>query len=263
MADPTINGTDLFIAIEPVLDEHYTNYIEFVNDLALQISTYIYSHYVIPGIYSGMIPGSPPVPSTLTTVVGKLLPVSITFANPVPFNYIQWIKNTLLTKLTWNLTTLPPHIITPVQLVPLTSILDILGDLSNLSTCKGFWALICDLIVWAVLLSPTIESVMPATATDGSSGTITWIPFNIPGFTHNFIITVHYDGKNQKVKYWLEANHISVGNVPQTVDVVCENKAYQEALGKWLSLKMLTKDCEFYKLQDDDRRILLTSGYNL
>lgn len=264
--DPTINGSDLFAELEPVLDEQSINYDDFINKIALKISTYISAEDMLTGVYAGIIPGTPPIPSTEVVANAKLVPLSIDFAPPMPFDFVNWFKQTLNSFLTWNLTALPPHTFTPIQLIPLASTIDIYGNSSSLKdirTAKGFWALICDAIVWSILSSVTRVTPINATAIDGSSGIITWIPLNLPEFKQNFIFTIHYDATNTQLVRWLQDHGVDTSHLVGDVDVPINNQLYQVANIAWLALKAITEKCKFYKKQDNGSRVLLAVGSDL
>lgn len=266
MADtviPDISGIDLFDEIEPIIDDALIDGATFISRMAATISEYVTSTDTLTGTYLGYIPGSPPVPSTLIVAHGAFIPNSIAFEPPENYelNYYGWIKDSLLNKLNWKIVATPPHIYTaPTPMVPIVSLIDLLGDLSEIRTAKGVWALICDAIVWALLSSVDRITPVNATATDGSNGVITWIPLEIPDFVHDFIFEIHYDATNTQLAQWLQDHDIDTSHLVGDVDVPLNGQPYQMALGVWLGLKAITKDCKFYKKQSEDKKILLTTG---
>lgn len=269
MAEPTINGSKLYKEIKPLIDEQSTDGELFLSKVAAKISSYVTSNDSITGAYAGLIPGSPPIPSTLIVAKGCFLPAYTPpgFAPPIPYDFTNWIKNTLKTKLIWNLTPLPPHTFTPTIVKPLEEIIDIYGDLSDLRTAEGFWALISDMIICSFLSSLDRVTPISATATDGSSGEIVWIPLDIPELKHNFIFRIHYNIKETELIQWIENQGIHIpDNVTEgDVDVPINNQPYYPTAMLWRVLKSITKDCFFYKkqdvaFQDNEFLVLLATG---
>ena len=74
MAEPTINGSKLYKEIKPLIDEQSTDGELFLSKVAAKISSYVTSNDSITGAYAGLIPGSPPIPSTLIVAKGCFLP---------------------------------------------------------------------------------------------------------------------------------------------------------------------------------------------
>lgn len=275
MADPTIKGTDLYEEIAPIVEEETTDGQTFLTKIAAKISAYIVANDFVTGNYIGYIyTTTPPTPSTLVVAMAKLIPESVSFATPVPYDYVSWLKNTFtyqppataLKALTinWVLTSLPPHTFVsgPIPFNPLMDTLEVLGDLSDIRTAEGFWAMISDVIVWSVLTSLTRMpiSTVNAIGTDTSSGIITWIPVDLPDFKQNFICEIFYNATNKRLVAWLEEREIDTSHLSGKVDVQLPPKLYRDALKDWKELKDITMDCKFYKLQDNGRKILLMTG---
>ncbi len=260
--DPSVTGSQLFSKIEPILNEQFTDGITFLQRVALEISTYITSKDSIQGTYAGTVHSTP---SPLIVANAKFIPVSVQFEDPSSFlyDYAGWIKKTLLNTLTWNMTAIPPHSFTPRLLVPVVSKIDLIGDLKNIRTAKGFWALLSDAIIWSIISSTTRITPIAATATDGSSGTITWIPLTLPSFTHNFVFNSIYDSTNLELSSWLQVHRAVINTNTNEAEIVFNNQTYQDIQIVWQELKALTKDCQFYKLQDNNDKILLMSGYDI
>lgn len=275
MAEATIKGTDLYERIAPLVEEETTDGPTFLNKVAAEISAYIVEKDFVTGNYVGYIyTTTPPTPSSLVVAVAKLIPESVSFATPVPYNYIGWLQNTftyelpetILKPLTinWVMTAVPPHTFVSgtIPFKPLLDTLKVLGDLSDIRTAEGFWAMISDVIVWSVLTSLTRMpvSTVNAIATDTSRGIITWVPIDLPDFKQNFIFQIFYNATNKRLVEWLEKRKIDTTHLFGKVDIPILNILYQDALSDWKELKEITIDCKFYKLQDNGRKILLMTG---
>lgn len=282
MTNPVLNGSDLYALIAPLIEEGTTDGITFLSKVAAKISTYIATHDFLLGTYVGYH-GS--YVSPLIDVVAHLIPESVSFGPVNKFltkeyaSYIDWFKDTLrgdkdhIPKtygITWNIVLDPPHFLNPsnppLQLIPKLDVIAILGDLSDIRTAEGFWAMMSDIIVWSVQASDTRkpESIVnDVTATDDTIGTVTWIPTTIPEFLQNFIFRVFYNANNTALVKWLEDHSIDTSHLYGEVDVPISNLLYQDALSEWKELVDITQDCKFYKLQDDDRKILLRVGVQL
>lgn len=255
-----ITGSEMFSEIKPVIDERLTNGKVFLNKVAAKISAYVVKNDLLEGVYAGIIPGTPPVPSTRIFALGNLIPVSVHFDEPIERNFYKWIKNTLDKTLTWNIVS-TTHTITPVLLKPLLSAIDLIGDLSDLRTADGFWAILCDAIVISILSSPTRITPVAATCSeDGSSGVIEWIPTQIPEFKGNYLFEVRYDINNLDLVKWIRKRGVEVSDLKGNVNVPVNNQPYVSADLLWKGLKSITSDCKFYKVQDDGKKLLLSTG---
>ena len=183
----SVTGSGLYTAVKPVLEEGCTDLTTFRTKMGAKISDYVTANAELVGAYVGTKPGG--VPSTLLVASGKLVPappLPAMLANPVPFtDYKTWIKNSLDTTILWNIVSLPPHTNTATLFDPTTTMMDVLGDFSDIRTSYGFWAMVCDAIICCI--QGYIPTVTAATGTDGSSGSITWSPVSVPSVKHNFI----------------------------------------------------------------------------
>ena len=159
MADPTISGSLLYAELAPIIEEEMTDGASFLSRIAAKISSYIIENDFVTGAYVGFIPTTPPTPSTRVVAIANFVPVSVSFAPPVLYDYITWLKNTFTynppgtipqISISWNLTSLT-HTFTPIPFNPLMETLEIVGDLSDIRTAEGFWAMTCDVIVWSIL----------------------------------------------------------------------------------------------------------------
>lgn len=260
-----LTGTGLYNAIKPILDEGCTSFATFSSKMGAKISTYVAESMELAGVYVGTKPHG--TPSLLVAATGKLVPTVPTppllapVLDPFP-GYMTWIKTTLETTIRWQIVSLPPHTNTPKVFDPTTTMIDILGDFSDLRSSEGFWSMVCDAIVCCILAY--IPTTTPATATDGSSGNIAWAPVDAPtDVVHNFVFRVDYDANNLALVQWIN-NHITdTGDLSGTVDVPIDDQPYQSAVLLWKGLTQITKQCTFYKKQDDGALILLTTGTSI
>ncbi len=260
--NPSKAGEGLFSVIRPIINKRYSNGETFKNELATTISSFVCMNEFLTGAYVGTIPGTPPVPSTTLIPTGKFVAVGKAMSPAIPLNYIQWLKNTLASTLTWQIVANAPHTITtPPILQPLTTALELLGDLSGVQTPEGIWALLCDIIMFSIQSAPNRIIPLAATCSDGSSGTITWLPLDIPSLTHDFVYTVDWDVNNTKLVEWVR-QYIDIDNkiLSGTIEIPLTEQTYPAAVVIWKGLKEITSDCKFYKQQSSGEKILLAIG---
>lgn len=254
------SGSGLYTAVKPVLEEGCTDLMTFRTKMGAKISQYVATNCELVGAYAGTKPSG--VPSVLVLAAGKLVPTAPTpplLANPVPFtNYMKWIKDTLEQTILWNITAVSPHTNTVKVFDPTVTFMDVLGDFSDIRSSYGFWAMVCDAIVCCI--QGYIPTVTAATATDGSSGSITWAPVSTPQLKHNFIFRVTYDLNNTQLIQWINAHITNPGDLSGDVDIPINDQPYQATLALWKGLIALTEQCSFYKKQDNGELILLTTG---
>lgn len=255
-----ITGSGLYLEVSPILDKGSISWASFRLEMGNAISTYVSTNAVLAGVYAGTMPHggtSPLVEATGVLVPTNPLPAKLD--EPVPYNFIKWIKNTLTTTVLWNIEATVTHTSTPVLLVPKVSLLDGLGDFSDLRTARGFWALTCDGIIDSILAFPSVSAA--ASAIDGSSGTIAWTTTKILStIKHNFILRITYDINNSALIRWIRDHITNFGDFGSQVDIPINDVSYQTALATWKTLTAITKECEFYKKQDNDELILLRTG---
>lgn len=254
------SGSGLYTAVKPVLEEGCTDLMTFRTKMGAKISQYVATNCELVGAYVGTKPSG--VPSVLVLAAGKLVPTAPTpplLANPVPFtNYMKWIKDTLEQTILWNITAISPHTNTVKIFDPTVTFMDVLGDFSDIRSSYGFWAMVCDAIVCCI--QGYIPTVTAATATDGSSGSITWSPVSTPQLKHNFIFRVTYDINNTQLIQWINVHITNPGDLSGDVDIPINDQPYQATLALWKGLIALTEQCSFYKKQDNGELILLTTG---
>lgn len=260
--NPEKAGEGLFSVVRPIINKKYSNGEAFKTELANTISNCVCSNEFLTGAYIGTIPGTPPVPSTELIPTGRFVAFRKAMSPAIPLNYVQWLKNTLASTLTWQMVANAPHTITtPPILQPLTTALELLGDLSSVQTPEGVWALLCDIIMFSIQSAPNRIIPLAATCSDGSSGTITWLPLDIPSLTHDFVYAIDWDVTNTKLVEWVK-QYIDVDNevLYGTIEIPLTEQAYPAAVAIWKGLKEITPDCKFYKLQSSGEKILLAVG---
>jgi len=260
--NPKKAGEGLFGVVRPIINKRYSNGEAFKTELANTISTFVCTNEFLTGAYVGTIPGTPPIPSTMLIPTGRFVAVGKAMSPAIPLNYIQWLKNTLASTLTWRIVANAPHIITtPPILQPLTTALELLGDLSSVQTPEGIWALLCDIIMFSIQSAPNRIIPLAATCSDGSSGTITWLPLGIPSLTHDFVYAVDWDVNNTKLVEWVR-QYIDIDNeiLSGTIEIPLTEQTYPAAVVIWKGLKEITSDCKFYKQQSSGEKILLAIG---
>ena len=260
--NPSKSGEGLFSAIRPIINKRYSNGEAFKNELANTISSFVCINESLTGAYVGTIPGTPPVPSTELIPTGRFVAVGKAMSPAIPLNYVQWLKNTLASTLTWQIVANTPHVITtPPILQPLTTALELLGDLSSVQTPEGVWALLCDIIMFSIQSAPNRIIPLAATCSDGSSGTITWLPLDIPSLTHDFVYAIDWDVNNTKLVEWAK-QYIDVDNeiLYGTIEIPLTEQMYPAAAVVWKGLKEITHNCKFYKQQSSGEKILLATA---
>ncbi len=253
-----LTGSGLYSEIKPILDQGSTSFAEFRLNIGAKIAFYVSTNALIDGIYSGTIPHGGVSPLVVATGKLVILATPPKLDEPIPYDFIKWIKNTLLNTITWNIIANIPHTSTPIKITPTVSLIDVLGDFSDLRTSYGFWAMVCDAIICSIRGHVPIS--ITATGTDGSSGTITWTPTEIPEVKHNFMFRVMYDENNLPLVQWIRNYIIDLGDLSGEIDIPFNDYTYQSILVLWKNLVSLTKDCEFYKKQDNNELILLRTG---
>lgn len=256
--NPSKPGEGLFSVVQPIIRKQYTDTTPFITELAQTISDYVVYNDMLTGAYVGTIPGTPPVVSTLVVGTGNFKAVgSPIMKDPKPYKYqyAKWIKDSLNETVRWQLIINPPHSGTAIVINPVVTMIDTIGDISNLRTAEGIWALICDAICWAVMSAP--ERLMPvsATGTDGSSGTLTWIPEEID-MKQSFIIKVNYDASNYKLINWL-SDYVDISSISEEVTIPISDTSFSAANTIWKGLTSITTNCSFYKKQSSGEEILL------
>lgn len=260
--NPKKAGEGLFSVVRPIINKKYSSGEAFKTELANAISSCVCTNEVLTGAYVGTIPGTPPVPSTMLIPTGKFVAVGKQMSPAIPLNYVQWLKNTLASTLTWQIVANTPHTITtPPMLKPLTTALELLGDLSSVQTPEGVWALLCDIIMFSIQSAPNRIIPLAATCNDGSSGTITWLPLDIPSLTHDFVYAVDWDVNNTKLVEWVK-QYIDVDNeiLYGTIEIPLTEQMYPAAAVVWKGLKEITHNCKFYKKQSSGEKILLATA---
>lgn len=256
--NPSKPGEGLFSVVQPIIRKQYTATTPFITELAQTISDYIVFNDMLTGAYVGTIPGTPPVVSTLVVGTGNFKAVgSPIMKDPKPYKYqyAKWIKDSLNETVRWQLIINPPHSGAATVINPVVTMIDTIGDISNLRTAEGIWALICDAICWAVMSAP--ERLMPAsvTGTDGSSGTLTWIPEEID-MKQSFVIKVNYDASNYKLINWL-SDYVDISSISGEVTIPISNTSFSAANTIWKGLTSIATNCSFYKKQSSGEEILL------
>lgn len=260
--NPEKAGEGLFSIVRPIINKKYSNGEAFKTELANAISNGVCTNEFLTGAYVGTIPGTPPVPSTELIPTGRFVAVGKAMSPAIPLNYVQWLKNTLASTLTWKMVANPPHTITtPPILQPLTTALELLGDLSSVQTPEGVWALLCDIIMFSIQSAPNRIIPLAATCSDGSSGTITWLPLEIPSLTHDFVYAIDWDVNNTKLVEWVK-QYIDIDKeiLSGTIEIPLTEQVYPAAVAIWKGLKEITSDCKFYKQQSSGEKILLATA---
>lgn len=256
--NPSKPGEGLFSVVQPIIRKQYTATTPFITELAQAISNYVVYNDMLTGAYVGTIPGTPPVVSTLVAGTGSFKAVGSPIMKepkPYKYQYAKWIKDSLNETVRWELVINTPHSGTATVINPVVSMIDIIGDLSDLRTAEGIWALVCDAICWAIMSAP--ERIIPVsvTGTDGSSGTLTWIPEEID-MNQSFVIKVKYDASNYKLINWL-SDYVDISSISKEVSIPLSNTTFAFARSAWKGLISIASNCSFYKKQSSGEEILL------
>lgn len=256
--NPSKPGEGLFSVVQPIIRKQYTETTPFITELAQTISDYVVYNDMITGAYVGTIPGTPPVVSTLVVGTGNFKAVGSPIMKepkPYKYQYAKWIKDSLNETVRWQLIINPPHSGTATVINPVVTMIDTIGDISNLRTAEGIWALICDAICWAVMSAPERLLPISATGTDGSSGTLTWVPEEID-MKQSFVIKVNYDASNYKLINWL-SDYVDISSISGEVIIPISNTSFSAANTVWKGLTSIATNCSFYKKQSSGEEILL------
>lgn len=256
--NPSKPGEGLFSVVQPIIRKQYTATTPFITELAQTISDYIVYNDMLTGAYVGTIPGTPPVVSTLVVGTGNFKAVGSPIMKepkPYKYQYAKWIKDSLNETVRWQLIINPPHSGTATVINPVVTMIDTIGDISNLRTAEGIWALICDAICWAVMSAPERLLPVSATGTDGSSGTLTWVPEEID-MKQSFVIKVNYDASNYKLINWL-SDYVDISSISGEVIIPISNTSFSAANTVWKGLTSIATNCSFYKKQSSGEEILL------
>jgi hypothetical protein len=152
-----------------VLDKQYDDSETARNAMASTISSYVASNAKVIGAYVGIIPGTPPTPSTLTAATGKLEAMSTKLELGTSAGALPWLTSALATTLTWQCVADSSwnNAKSVIIATPPT-----LPDLSSLNTPQDVWKEVCKAIITSIITSVPMPAA--TSATDGSTGTITW-----------------------------------------------------------------------------------------
>ena len=168
-----LSADSLFEQIKTnVLDKQYDDSETARNAMASTISDYVVSNAKLTGAYVGVIPGTPPVTSSLTPATGKLKALSTKLSLGTSAGAQAWLVTELASNLTWQCVA-DDDWGNAISTVTITSVT--VEDLSSLTDPKEVWKKVCKAIINAVKTAVVTNGAV-TDATDGSTGTITWTP---------------------------------------------------------------------------------------
>ena len=153
-----------------VLDKQYDNSDTARNAMASTISNYVVSNAKLTGAYVGIIPGTPPVTSSLTPATGKLKALSTKLDLGTSAGAQAWLITELASNLTWQCVADDDwgNVISAVTISSVT-----VESLNSLTDPKEVWKKVCKAIINAIKTAVVTNGIVTS-ASDGSSGTITW-----------------------------------------------------------------------------------------